>query len=107
MVDPYPGLGAAGYEKLAGSFSKEAQDIADGAVAKLESAGLTAESLVRIGDARIEILRAAEEWNADLIILGSHGRTGVSRWLLGSVAEHVVRHAFCSVEVARSPKRSA
>lgn len=101
MVDPYLGTGMAAYETLAGSLSQAAQGIADGVVAKLRAAGFTADALVQLGDARIEILRVAEEWNADLIILGSHGRTGVSRWLLGSVAEHVVRHASCSVEVAR------
>jgi universal stress protein A len=39
---------------------------------------------------------------ADLIILGSHGRRGVDRWLLGSVAEAVARHAPCSVEIVRT-----
>jgi nucleotide-binding universal stress UspA family protein len=106
MVDPYFGIGMAGYEKLSTALSQAAQQIADVVVATLRGAGFTADASFRLGDARVEILRAAEEWKADLIILGSHGRTGISRWLLGSVAEHVVRHASCSVEVARSSKRS-
>ena len=49
----------------------------------------------------IEICRVATETRAGLIVLGSHGRTGVLRRLLGSVAEATVRHAPCSVFVAR------
>ena len=60
---------------------------------------------MREGDPRMEIVEEAKRSQADLIILGSHGRTGVARWLMGSVAEYVVRHAPCSVEVARMPDR--
>ena len=49
----------------------------------------------------IEICRIAKETRASLIVLGSHGRTGVLRRLLGSVAEATVRHAPCSVFVVR------
>ena len=49
----------------------------------------------------VEICRIASETNASLIVLGSHGRTGVMRRLLGSVAENTVRHAPCSVFVVR------
>ena len=47
------------------------------------------------------ILDEAERWSADLIALGSHGRRGVERFLMGSVAESVAAHAHCSVEVVR------
>lgn len=59
---------------------------------------------VRIGHAATEILALASEVGADLIIVGSHGFTGVERLVLGSVSEKVVRDAGCTVEVAR-PKR--
>jgi nucleotide-binding universal stress UspA family protein len=49
------------------------------------------------------ILAAAEDWKADLIVIGSHGRRGFDRLLLGSVSEKVALHATCSVEVARKP----
>ena len=49
------------------------------------------------GDPMAEILRAAEESNCDLIVLGTHGRTGFRRLLLGSVAEQVLRRAPCPV----------
>ena len=47
------------------------------------------------------ILEAAEEWPADLIVMGSHGRRGFDRLILGSVSESVAMHAQCSVEVVR------
>ena len=49
----------------------------------------------------IEICRVARDTNASLIVVGSHGRTGILRRLLGSVAEATVRHAPCSVFVVR------
>jgi len=51
----------------------------------------------------IEICKVAKETGASLIVLGSHGRTGILRRLLGSVAEATVRHAPCSVFVVREP----
>ena len=48
------------------------------------------------------IVDEAENWKADLIVVGSHGYTGIKKWLLGSVAQSVVSHAPCSVEVVRS-----
>jgi nucleotide-binding universal stress UspA family protein len=58
----------------------------------------------RIGRPVPEILRLAEEVGADLIIVGSHSRTGIERVLLGSVSERVVRSAGCPVMVARSKR---
>jgi nucleotide-binding universal stress UspA family protein len=47
-------------------------------------------------------VRAAKAWPADLIVIGSHGRAGIVRTLLGSVAEGVMRHASCPVLVVRA-----
>jgi nucleotide-binding universal stress UspA family protein len=55
----------------------------------------------RIGKPATEILALAREVGADLIIVGSHGLTGLERLLVGSISEHIVREAECSVEVAR------
>ena len=55
-----------------------------------------------IGDARESILDEAKKWGADLIVVGSHGYSGVSRFMLGSVSESVAMHAHCSVEVIRT-----
>jgi len=50
-----------------------------------------------------EILAEAEEWPANLIVMGSHGHTGLKRYLIGSVARAVAQNANCSVEVVRLP----
>ena len=54
---------------------------------------------VRMGDAATEIAAEAEEWGADLLVLGTHGRGGMTRLLIGSVAEAVVRRPPCDVLV--------
>jgi nucleotide-binding universal stress UspA family protein len=54
---------------------------------------------VRLGDPATETLSEAGEWGADLVVLGTHGRGGLSRFLIGSVAESVVRQALCDVLV--------
>jgi nucleotide-binding universal stress UspA family protein len=70
---------------------------------RLTAAGVTTETDVRQGDPAHEIVRAATDWKADLIVLGTRGLTGLERLLLGSVARKVLQHAPCSVLVARSP----
>jgi nucleotide-binding universal stress UspA family protein len=69
---------------------------------QLQAAGFQTSTTVREGDPRHAILDVAAEWEADLIVLGSHGRKGLDRFLLGSVSESVVRHAPCSVEIVRA-----
>jgi len=64
------------------------------------------ERFVELGAPYAEIVRRAEAWNADLVVIGSRGRTGISRAMLGSVAEHVVRAAHCPVLVARPARGS-
>lgn len=54
-----------------------------------------------VGDPRAIVLDEAKTWGADLIVVGSHGRQGFERWLMGSVSEAVALHAYCSVEVIR------
>jgi nucleotide-binding universal stress UspA family protein len=56
---------------------------------------------VEVGDVAKTICRIAEERDVDVIVVGSHGRTGLERLFLGSVSEHVVRHAPCPVLVVR------
>jgi nucleotide-binding universal stress UspA family protein len=55
------------------------------------------------GDIVTEILRVAQEIRADLIVLGTHGRTGLARLLMGSVAEQIVRKAVCPVLTVKAP----
>ncbi|KKO19212.1 MAG: universal stress protein [Candidatus Brocadia sp.] len=51
-----------------------------------------------------EIIRAAKEYKADMIVIGTHGRTGISHAIMGSVAEKVVRKAPCPVLTIRHPE---
>jgi nucleotide-binding universal stress UspA family protein len=68
--------------------------------------GVSARSLVRGGVAWQEIVRVAAEERADLIVMGTQGRTGLDRLLLGSVAERVVRQAPCPVLTVRPDNRN-
>lgn len=56
-------------------------------------------------DPSAEILRVAQENDCDLIVMGTHGRTGLARLLMGSVAEQVVRRASCPVMTVKTPLR--
>jgi nucleotide-binding universal stress UspA family protein len=63
---------------------------------------IASEHCVTEGDAAASILQAAKETSCDLIVMGTHGRTGIGRMALGSVAEQVVRKAACPVLLAKA-----
>jgi nucleotide-binding universal stress UspA family protein len=65
--------------------------------------GLRVAKRLGAGDAAEEILGAARAGNPDLIVMGTHGRTGLARLLMGSVAEQVVRQAACPVVTVKAP----
>ena len=69
-------------------------------------AGVSVQYLLAGGDPAQEIDRVAREHHCDLIVMGSHGRTGLSRLLTGSIAEQVIRTATCPVLVVKLPARS-
>src|SRR3954467_5792724 len=72
------------------------------AVELLRQSGVEAEEDIGSGDPRMVIVDTADEWRADLIFIRSHVYTDVSRWMLGSVAQEVLRRAPCSVEIVRA-----
>jgi len=74
-------------------------------VRSARDAGVKAEFLVWDGDPGDSIAAAAEAEQADLVVVGTRGRSGAERMLLGSVSDHVVRHAECPVLVVRPPRR--
>lgn len=88
-------------EKLIAMEEQEAKDLLS---AFRERAGASPAALVfvEMGKPASKIVEGARSWRADLIVIGSHGRGGVERLLLGSVAESVVRHASCPVLVVRA-----
>ena len=65
---------------------------------------ITTRHVLLEGDPAEEIVEHARESNTDLIVMGTHGRTGLERLLMGSVAEKVMREAPCSVLVVKLPK---
>ena len=79
----------------------EAQQTVDRIVRHLHSEGLQADGIVEHGDAHDVIVNAARNCGADLIIMGSHGRTGLGRLLLGSNSERVIGQAACPVMVVK------
>ena len=89
-------------------ISEQLEDTAERELPKLaeceECAGLDLEELIVHGEAASEIVRVARERKVDLIVIASHGRTGLGRILFGSTAEAVVRHAPCPVLVVKPPQ---
>jgi nucleotide-binding universal stress UspA family protein len=93
---------------------KMMQDLADQAQKHLEEWRAEAEKLVgaprvtaapAVGEPSAEILEAAREAKSDLIVVGTHGRTGLEHALMGSIAERVVRRAHCPVLTVRPQGR--
>jgi nucleotide-binding universal stress UspA family protein len=82
-------------------MTAQAQDLAARAEGELRGAGLTTEARIVKGDPRDALIDTARSLHADLVVVGSHGRTGLAKLVLGSVATHVVTHAPCSVLVVK------
>jgi len=99
-------------EKVKEQMRAQGNGLLDAAVAKAASVGCQAERvLIESGRRRIAemVVDAARDWGADLIVVGTHGRRGFERLLIGSVAEHLVRIAPTSLMLVRenAPSRAA
>lgn len=101
MTEPLPIADIT--EQLEDSAERELPKIAECD----ECAGLQVEEMIVHGEAASEIVRVAKERDVDLIVLASHGRTGLGRILFGSTAEAVVRHASCPVLVVKPSQNEA
>ena len=88
-------------ERAMDELFKFHQQIASEAEMRLQGKGFEVEARVLQGDPRAVIVDLALAERTDLIVVGSHGRTGISKLLLGSVASHIVTHAPCSVMVVK------
>jgi nucleotide-binding universal stress UspA family protein len=102
LLIPYYYMGqVASLETAQEKRLAEGKELVARAAQRLTPAGYHVQTDVKEGDPRAMILDYAEAWNPDLIVVGSHGRKGLDRFLIGSVAESVARHAACSVLVVR------
>jgi nucleotide-binding universal stress UspA family protein len=104
MYAPLPMGGMDNYYQQATlTMKKVAQEAVESAAALIAAKNktLSISTAVLEGVAKIAILEAADEFNADLIVVSSHGRGGFERFLLGSVSQSVALHAKCSVEIVR------
>ena len=99
---PAPPQMAEGYAPELEGQKKPAHELVERIAKELLSVGFKVDTAVEVGDIRERIIDSAAEWGADLVVVGSHGERGVRRFLLGSVAEFVARHAKCSVEIVRT-----
>ncbi len=100
-----PGLDVGAMNRIAEEQRLLALKELDRITARLRDSGLKSRSLLKVGAPFLEIINAAYGDGADLIVLGTHGRTGLAHVLMGSVAERVVRKAHCPVLTIRHPDR--
>jgi len=108
IVDPLGYATAAYFEALRDEQERAARDVARVAdEIKQAHPSLQVSTRVLEGSPKEQILEEAERWGAELIMMGSHGRGPVGRFLLGSVAQAVALHAPCSVEIVRSGRQTA
>ena len=99
LTEHYADLGVIDDSRLAA-----AKTLVNAAADQLRAHGIKVTTKIEWGDPRTKILEQAAQWKADLIVIGSHGRTRFEHLLLGSVSEAVARLAHCSVEIVRIPK---
>jgi nucleotide-binding universal stress UspA family protein len=93
----YPDYGEVRHEQR-----KEAEGLVARAAERLRTAGLRVTTAIETGNPKVVVIDDAAAWHADLIVLGSHGRKGLDRFLMGSVSDAVARHARCSVQIVRA-----
>ena len=106
-IDPASGFAAGGAPGTAEVLYESAQEQAEARLAaareRAEAAGATVTTEIETGRPAGVIVECAEKEGVDQVVMGSHGREGVSRLLLGSVAETVVRRSPVPVTVVRDP----
>jgi nucleotide-binding universal stress UspA family protein len=89
------------YDELEAAGRRYGKKHLDALVARARKAGVRARGLLLDGLVHERIVRAARSQGAEMIVIGTHGRTGFARFVLGSVASRVVSHAKCPVLTVR------
>ncbi len=97
---------SAGFDLSLAEQEREARDVLAKLERRLQRRGLNVRTCVRVGRPYQVIAHEARGRKADVIVMGTHGHTGVARMLIGSVAERVVRIAGCPVLTVRNRRRS-
>jgi universal stress protein A len=107
IVMPYPrhAENSAEVEAQLSAAEQVAAKHLDALKLELGEQGINTVSILRVGYPFEEIVEMANYYHVDLIVIGSHGRSGIARLLLGSTAERVVEHASCPVLVVKSSRR--
>ncbi|MFC7166861.1 universal stress protein [Halospeciosus flavus] len=99
------GEGFSGLDSLLEALEEEGHEVTGEIAKQAEERDIETTAAVRRGNPHDDILNYAEEQGLDLIVIGTHGRTGVKRALLGSVTEDIVRHSEIPVlTVHRAPE---
>jgi nucleotide-binding universal stress UspA family protein len=94
-------IGGATLDQLDANARRWSQQQLAKLTAKVKSGGVRASGLIMTGDPADQIVRAARTKRADFLVLGTHGRTGLNRFLAGSVAQRVMASAPCPVVTVR------
>ncbi len=111
-VSPNPAVGAVGlvgppyidYAALSEQLRAEGAAVLSQGAEVVSRGGYSVRQVFREGDPATEILELAQSEAVGLVVVGSHGRTGLRRFLLGSVSDKVMTHAPCSVLVIKHPQ---
>jgi nucleotide-binding universal stress UspA family protein len=106
VPDPFL-IGVMVYEEMMEKQRQKAPELLEKAADQIRHSGLPVTTNVLRGDAKERIVEEAEQWDADLVIVGSHGYGAVKRFVLGSVSHAVAMHSPCSVEIIRCREEPA
>jgi nucleotide-binding universal stress UspA family protein len=104
VLDAPPGF-VTEVPEVAGDFLNSLEELVGDVARQAADRGLSCETRVAVGPAYRTIVELAGQWRAGLIVMGSHGRTGTKRLLMGSVTERVVGQAPCPVLVVKADQR--
>jgi len=105
VVEPLPharGMSVADLERIRHQLNAWAHDYLEGLVADIQQQGISVQKLTIDGRPHTRITQYAESSQADLIVMSTRGQSGLSRWLMGSVADRVVRGATVPVLLVRT-----
>ncbi len=100
-----PAMDVGAMSRIAEEQRLLAQRELDKIIKGIRDGGLKGKCLLKVGSPFLEILHTAQAENCDMIVLGTHGRTGLAHVLMGSVAERVVQKSPCPVLTVRHPDR--